>query len=165
MRKIKLTVIIVVIVISSGLLWNFTNSYDFAASTTENPFGIEATLAYVKDLKISCPIHPCGPVNSFMFKYISNEPVQLISYNICGGFTCIKRDGFGSYEPAHPELSEHPEKWGGSTVGEIPWKVGDTIHIRVKVKPVDVMENGTVVYEDKIFFIDLGQSKIPEFYD
>lgn len=155
MRKTKLAVIVVPIAITAILGWYFARSYDFAPSTTDNPLGLQAELVYVKDLKISCPIHPCGPLNAYMFRYNSQEPVQLVAYNICGGIFCIKRENFGSYSPGG----------GQGTVGDIPWKVGDVVNIRVKVKPVEILENGKVMPKDGIFFIDVGKSKIAETVD
>lgn len=162
-RKTKLASIVVPIAITVWLGGYFANSYDFAPSTTDNPFGIRAELVYVKNLKISCPMQPCVPLSAFGFRYTSQKPVQLVAYNICGGISCIKREGFGSYGIGGNE--EH-RIWGGSeTVGDIPWKVGDTVNIRVKVKPVQILENGEVVPQDKIFFIDVGKSKIIETSD
>jgi hypothetical protein len=143
-RKIKLVVIAVVIAIITVLGWYFASSYDFAPSTTDNPFGVQATLEYVKDLKISCPISPCDPLNAFMLSYHSKKPVQIVSYNICGGIFCIKRDGIG-----------YSLGGGRGTVGEIPWRLGDTVDIRVKVKPVEILEDGKVMPKDEMYFIDL----------
>jgi len=162
-RKTKLAVIAVPIAITAALSWYFVSSYDFAPSTTDNPFGVRAELVYVKDLKISCPIQPCGPLNAYMFRYNSQKPVQLVSYNICGGVFCIKREGFGSYGIGGNET--HRTWGGGQTVGDIPWKVGDTVNIRVKVKPVEILENGKVMPKDEMFFIDVGKSKITETID
>jgi hypothetical protein len=37
----------------------------------------------------------------------------------------------------------------------------ETLHIRVKVKPVTISENGDAIPDqEKMFFIDLGDSKI-----
>lgn len=163
MRKIKLAVIAVPIAITIVLGWYFARSYDFAPSTTDNPFGIQAELVYVKDLKISCPMQPCGPLDAFGFRYTSQKPVQLVAYNICGGIFCIKREGFGSYGIGGNET--HRTWGGGQTVGDIPWKVGDTVNIRVKVKPVEILEDGKVMPKDGIFFIDVGKSKITETID
>lgn len=162
MKKSKITLIIVPVAVALGFITHLANSYDFAPSTTENQFGIQANLAYVKDLKISCPIAPCGPFNAFMFKYTAQKPVQLIGYNICGGIFCIKHES-SSYGLGGNET--HPF-WGGSeTVGQIPWKIGDAVHIRVKVKPVIVANDGEVIPQDEIFFIDVGESKIIEVED
>ncbi|HWP52452.1 MAG TPA: hypothetical protein VNK07_00160 [Candidatus Binatia bacterium] len=56
MRKTKLTVIVVPISTTMVLGWYFASSYDFAPSTTDNQFGIQAELVHVRDLKISCPM-------------------------------------------------------------------------------------------------------------
>jgi len=161
-KKAKVFVIIIPLATTIGLIWSFTNSYDFAPSTKENPFGVEARLVYEHNMRISCPIEPCGPLNAFVLKHNSREPVQFVAFNICGGIFCIKQEGFGGHGPPAPELASQPEKWGGGTVGQIPWSIGDVVDIRVKVKPAHILEDGKVVFDEKIWFIDLGESKIIE---
>lgn len=155
---------IIVIIVSASLcysIWYFTSFYDFAPSTTDNSFGIGATINYVHNLKISCPVPSCGPLDAFVLSYSSQKPVQLISYNICGGIYCIKQENFASY--GRGGTLDSPV-WGGSTtLGTIPWQVGDTVDIRLKLQPVIIKENGDVTPEpEKRFFIDLGPSKIME---
>jgi hypothetical protein len=158
------TLYIIIIIASVSLgssIWYFASFYDFAPSTTDNPFGINATVSYVHDLKITCPLPSCGPLNAFILSYASQKPVQLISYNICGGIYCIKQENFASYERGGTSNSP---MWGGSTtLGNIPWKIGDTVDIRLKIQPVIIKENGDIVPEpEKMMFIDLGLSKITE---
>lgn len=161
MKTLLLITIAASISIGSALVWYFASFYDFAPSTTDNPFGINATVSYVHNLKISCPYQPCGPLNAFVLSYTSQKPVQLISYNICGGIYCIKQGNFASY--GRGGTPDSPV-WGGSTtLGDIPWKVGDIVDVRLKVQPVTIKENGDMVPEpEKMVFIDLGQSKITE---
>lgn len=161
MKTLHLVVIAVSITIGSALAGYFASFYDFAPSTTDNPFGINATVSYVHNLKISCIRQPCGPFNAFGLSYTSQKPVQLISYNICGGIYCIKQGNFASY--GRGGTPDSPV-WGGSTtLGDIPWKVGDIVDVRLKVQPVTIKENGDIVPDTKkMVFIDLGQSKITE---
>lgn len=161
MKTLTLPIIIISTFVGSLTIWYFASFYDFAPSTTNNPFGINATVSYVHDLKISCPVPSCGPLNAFGLSYASQKPIQLVSYNICGGIYCIKQGNFVSY--GRGGTPDNPV-WGGSmTLGNIPWKVGDTIYIRLKVQPVIIKENGDVIPEpEKIMFIDLGPSKITE---
>ena len=161
MKTLTLTIIIISILVGSLTIWYFASFYDFAPSTTDNPFGINATVSYVHNLKISCIRQPCGPFNAFGLSYTSKEPVQLISYSICGGIYCIKQENFASY--GRGGTPDSPV-WGGSTtLGDIPWNIGDTVDIRLKVQPVIIKENGDVIPEpEKMMFIDLGPSKIME---
>ncbi len=161
MKTLHLIVIAASISIGSASIVYFASFYDFAPSTTDNPFGINATVSYVHNLKTSCIRQPCGPLNTFGLSYTSQKPVQLISYNICGGIYCIKQENFASYgRGGTPDSTV----WGGSTtLGEIPWKVGDTVNVRLKVQPITIKENGDMVPEpENMVFIDLGQSKITE---
>ena len=161
MKSLHLVVIAVSITIGSVLVWYFASFYDFAPSTTDNPFGINATVSYVHNLRISCIRQPCEPFNAFGLSYTSQKPVQLISYNICGGIYCIKQGNFASY--GRGGTPDNPV-WGGSTtLGDIPWKVGDTVDVRLKFQPVIIKENGDMYPEPEMtMFIDLGQSKITE---
>ncbi|MDC8452626.1 MAG: hypothetical protein LV477_06920 [Candidatus Nitrosotalea sp.] len=157
-------IVITTVSIGFALVWHFANFYDFEPSTTDDPFGINATVSYVHNLKISCIRQPCGPLNAFGLSYTSQKPVQLISYNICGGIYCIKQGNFASY--GRGGTPDSPVWGGGTTLGEIPWKVGDIVDIRLKVQPVTIKENGDIVPEpEKTMFIDLGQSKITERID
>lgn len=161
-----LPIIIIVISVSVGsvIIWSVASSYDFAPSTKDNPFRIKATVSYVHNLKISCIRQPCGPFNAFSLSYTSQEPVQLISYNICGGIYCIKQGNFASY--GRGGTPDSPTWGGGTTLGEIPWKVGDIVDIKLKIQPVRITENGDVIPEpEKMLFIDLGESKITETND
>ncbi len=163
MKTLHISIIIISVSISIGsvLIWYFASSYDFASSTTDNPFGINATVSYVHNLKmISCP-KPCGPLNTFILSYTSQKPIQLISYNICGGIYCIKQGNFASY--GRGGTPDSPMWGGGTTLGGIPWKVGDVVDIKLKIQPVMIKENGDIIPEpEKMTFIDLGESKIME---
>ena len=161
MKTLHLVVIAVSITIGSVLVWYFASFYDFAPSTTDNPFGINATVSYVHNLKISCIRQPCEPFNAFVLSYTSQKPVQLISYNICGGIYCIKQGNFASY--GRGGTPDSPVWGGGITFGNTPWKVGDIVDVRLKVKPVTIKENGDIIPDtENMMFIDLGQSKITE---
>ncbi|MHB8601893.1 MAG: hypothetical protein ACYC6W_11250 [Nitrosotalea sp.] len=163
MKTLHLSIIVIAVSISTGsvLIGYFASYYDFEPSTTDNPFGINATVSYVHNLKISCIRNPCGPLNAFSLSYTSQKPIQLISYNICGGIYCIKQGNFASY--GRGGTPDSPIWGGGSTLGEIPWKVGDIVDIKLKIQPVMIKENGDIIPEpDKMTFIDLGESKITE---
>ncbi len=159
-----LPIIIIAISASVGsvIIWSVANSYDFAPSTKDNPFGIKATVSYVHNLKISCIRQPCGPFNAFGLSYTSEKPIQIIPYNICGGIYRIKQGNFASY--GRGGTPDSPVWGGGMTLGSVPWKVGDVVDIRLKVQPVGI--NGDLVPESKnMMFIDLGESMITETND
>jgi len=144
------------------MTWTFADSYDFAPSTKDNPLSVEARVVYGIDTAIMCPQEPCSPPSPiFQFRYYSHLPMQLLGYNICDGISCIKNEGFVTYTITKPGLSGHPEQWGGGTIGNVPWKIGDTVHIRVKVEPVTINDSGNIIPQsDKMMFVDLGESKI-----
>jgi hypothetical protein len=87
--------------------------------------------------------------------------MQLVGYNICDGFSCVKNGGFATYTITRAGLSGHPEQWASVSIGDVHWQVGDAVHIRLKVKPVTITENGDVIPDPgMMFFTDLGDSKI-----
>jgi hypothetical protein len=46
------------------------------------------------------------------------------------------------------------------TIGNVHWRVGDTVHIRVKVEPVTINETGNIIPQsDKMRFIDSENQK------
>lgn len=163
-RKIIFISITIPSLIAVLIFANWANSYDFSPSTKENPYGFEAVLAYQRNLTHSCMIPPCHPVDVFTFSFHSEKPAWLVGYNICGGISCIKANGGKNYQSASPHLSENVEKWAFSTIGNLPWKVGDTVNIRVKVMPAIILEDGRVVEGNRTDFIDLGESKVIEIF-
>lgn len=138
------------------------SSYDFAPSTKENPYGVTARVL-IQPTYFSPPIPPKDPIEPqdvLWFRYHSQEPIQLVGYNICNGMMCIKSE-IQSYSPHDPANLDKPQKWTGGTIGDLPWNEGDAVHIRVKIKPVTISEDGTIIpQDDKFTFIDLGKSKI-----
>lgn len=125
-----------------------------------------------------------------MLKTINDEPMFLLGYSICNvdyihrGIVfsaCIKNEGgyslmrgyFTSYldekeqaKAFHVEARKDPGKWGGGTIGDIPWKIGETVNIKVKaasasMKIVDNSESWS--YDERqAEWIDLGDSQIIE---
>jgi hypothetical protein len=152
------------------IIWFFTNSYDFSAFTKDNPLGIEANVIYNYNPYLMCPFLPCHPSETFQLNFTSKEGSELISYNICDGIFCIKKDSFENHIiNAHAQITG--VSFGRTTaykaspvmLGDLSWKVGDTVNIRVKVMPVTVLDNGSLIrYPEKIMFVDLGESKIIE---
>jgi hypothetical protein len=84
----------------------------------------------------------------------------MMGYNICNGILCIHDDN-ERYSAHDPKNFDKPQKWAGTSLGDLPWNVGDTVHIRVKVQPVMISEDGAIIpLDDPILFVDLGESKI-----
>ena len=163
MRRIVFLALIISVTAGLGTIWYLAGSFDFAPSTKDNPYGVQAKVI-ISPTTFSPPIEPkipIEPIPVLWFRYNSEKPVQLIGYNVCNGLFCIKREVGGSYGPAAPELMDQPDKWAGGTMGDLHWKVGDTVHIRIKIKTVTISDDGQVILDsDKMMFIDLGESKI-----
>ncbi|HJU13603.1 MAG TPA: hypothetical protein VJ792_04030 [Candidatus Nitrosotalea sp.] len=140
------------------LLWVLSNSYDFEPTTNENPFGMNATISYRGGTTGSCHSQNCMPGDNLVLTYRSGKPVEITSYNICGGLYCILQQGISSY--GQEGTQDHPV-WGDSIrIKDAPWKVGDTVDIRLKVVPVGLSKEGIVPESENTLFIDLGDSKI-----
>ncbi len=151
-------------------IWFFTNSYDFSTSTKDDPLGIEAKVTYNYNPYLMCPFLPCHPSKTFQLSFTSKEGSELIAYNICNGIFCIKKDSFENrvinaheQNPAITFPRATAYQAGPIMLGDLSWKVGDTVNIRIKVMPVTLLDNGSLIrYPEKIMFVDLGESKIIE---
>jgi hypothetical protein len=158
----KLLIIGISSVITIGLILYLLNSYDFTPSTMENPYGVDARVL-VQPTYFSPGIQTESsnfPQNVLWFRYNSKEPIDLIGYTICNGIFCIKAETY-SYSPPAPEWKDFPEMWAGNTLGDLHWKVGDSVHIWIKVSPVEITETGErMSLSEPVFYIDLGESKI-----
>ncbi len=121
---------------------------------------------------------------------INDEPMFLLGYSICntdyinrgivfsasikteGGYS-LMRGYFTLYPEAqeqtkafHDEVRKDLEKWGGGTISDIRWDIGDNVNIKVKaaaasVKIVDNSESWSYD-EGQAVWIDLGNSEIME---
>jgi len=142
--------------------------FDFAFSNKNNPYGIQAIVAYSPEefsyLKEKSIQQQQNDI--LWFRYYSQEPIYLLGYYICNGIFCLKKLDDGSYSPIALELVNQPKKWAGTTLGDLPWKIGDTVNIKVKVAPViiqkDEGEEKIGLNYEKVIVIDLGESKIKE---
>jgi hypothetical protein len=171
MKTLRITIITgVCIAMAIGIytIWFFTNSYDFSTYTKDNPLGIEANVIYDYNPYLMCPQLPCHAANTFQLNFTSKEGSELMSYNICDGLSCTKKESFENHI-----VNVYPKsaviKFGGVSaykagpvmLGDLSWKVGDTVNIRVKVIPVTMLDNGSLIrYPEKIMFVDLGESQI-----
>ena len=171
MKTLKLAIIIGgTVAIGIYIIWFFTNSYDFSTSTKDNLLGIEAKVIYDYNRYMTCPFLPCHTSKTFQLNFTSREGSELIAYNICDGIFCIKKDNF-----ENRVINAHAQNQGIAfgrvtayeagpiILGDLSWKVGDTVNIRIKVMPLTLLDNGSLIrYPEKIMFVDLGESKIIE---
>ena len=171
MKTLHLAIIIGgTVAIGIYIIWFFTNSYDFSTSTKDNPLGIEAKVIYAYNRDLMCQFLPCHTSKIFQLNFTSKQGSELISYNICDGIVCTKKDSFENHvinaHAQNPSISfGRITAYQASPVilGDLSWKVGDTVNIRIKVMPVTLLDNGSLIrYPEKIMFVDLGESKIIE---
>src|SRR5574340_744241 len=142
-----------------------TNDLDLSNPTTENPLGIQAKVAMEKDTLISC-IRKCDIPPTPHLILISEKGAQFVGYQVCDGASC-KKDVLDNSLYAH--LAQVPQNYSGAVgleashinLGNLPWSVGDTVHILVKAFPVTLQPNNIVIREpEKTMVIDFGESKI-----
>ncbi|MGQ0796223.1 MAG: hypothetical protein ACT4N5_08600 [Nitrosopumilaceae archaeon] len=140
--------------------------FDFAFSNKNNPYGIQAIVAYSPEESSHIKEKSIQQQDVLWFRYYSQEPIHLLGYYICNGIFCLKKLDDGSFSPTTLELANQPKKWAGSTLGDLPWKIGDIVNIKVKVAPViiqtDEGEEKIVPDYEKVMVIDLGKLKIKE---
>lgn len=150
----------IVIVTIIGVFFYLSAFSYFTPNTTENLYGIEARVM-IQSTYFSPPVQPKGPIepqDALWFRYNTKLPVDLLEFTVCNGTSCITH--YSGNGPPSPELSGYPEKWAGGTLGDMPWKVGDVVHIWVKASPV-VSENEKLQrLNNTVSNIDLGESKI-----
>jgi len=140
---------------TSGFFQSISSSIE---ATKDNTLGIEARVAYVhENTGISCPMQPCD-TSGFVLKVMSKENAMFLGYDICkvGALSCAHYEGFASSLRATPELSNQPGKWGGGNLDwKSDWHAGDTVDIKVNVKPASS--------EPMSGWVELGESQILEF--
>lgn len=140
------------------LLWVLSNSYDFEPTSNENPFGLNATASYRGEDGKPCQPQNCSSEGRFVLSYRSEKPVEVISYNLCGGLYCMLRQGISSY--GQEGTATHPV-WGDDIgIENAPWNVGDTIDIRLKVIPVGLSKGEIVPEWENGLYVDLGNVRI-----
>ena len=152
---IAITTIVYVIIPMYGLQW--WSTYD----PRENPYGVEARIM-IQSTYFSSPIEPKDPIEPqdvLWLRYNTKHHVDLREFEVCNGLYCIAF--IPANGPPSPELSGFPEKWAGITLGDLPWKIGDTVHIWTKASPVDMSKDGYLIHlNEPITSIDLGELKI-----
>jgi hypothetical protein len=111
----------------------------------------------------------------------ADEDSQHFSSSAIPFSACIKSEGgdslmrgyFTSYpeeveqaKAFHDEVRKDPKRWGGGTVGDIPWEIGETVKIKMKAAPATmrIVDNSESWSYDasQAVWIDLGNSQIIE---
>jgi plastocyanin len=96
----------------------------------------------------------------------SEKGARFVGYQVCDGMSC-KQDKLDNSLYVH--LAVVPQNYSGTVgfeaspinLGNLPWSVGDTVHILVQAFPVTLEPNNAVTKEpDKIQVVDLGESMI-----
>jgi len=138
---------------------------DVLHATTDNPLGIKAQVTFEQDTAISC-IQKCDMPPSLHLVLSSEEGAQFVGYQACDGISC-KKDNLDNSLYVH--LEHVPQNYSGATgfeashiyLGDLPWQVGDMVHVVVKAFPVALQPNGTVIKEqEKMMTVDLGELEI-----
>jgi hypothetical protein len=162
MKTRFLIVIGILIFVTMGVVIYLDTFPYFSPSTKENPYGIEAKVM-IQSTYFSPPIkqdEPIKPQDVLWFRYNTKQLVNITEFTICKEFDCIP------YQPANgpplqPDSSTNIDSWGGGPLGDLPWKIGDTVHIWVKARHIYSSENGDLIkFDDPGLNIDLGESKI-----
>jgi len=139
---------------------------DFSNASNENPLGIEAKVVNEPDTAIMCPIENCKIPPTPHLVLTSQKGSQFVGYEVCNGLSC-KKDRLS--DGLYVWLSNIPENYTGANsimighinLGNLPWKKGDIVHIKVIAFPASLLENNVVIRQtDQIMIVDLGKSRI-----
>ncbi len=167
MKKKRLFAIAISVIIIIGLALFLVNSYDFTPSTRDNPHGLDARVVKTIWNPTDDGMWPPELAETrviFRLYHNSKDPLEYFGYNICSGVFCIKEESgqYGSVRESN--LGNNMQQWPDFNIASYPWwNAGDTVNIRIKVKPTTMLENGTIVgSNDNMIFIDLGESQILE---
>lgn len=130
------------------------NYYDLGSYTKEDEFGIKALVVHTPPPMI-CPQTPCH-FSGYMLKVNSRSHAFLTGYDICKGVFCTRQDGLSvSLDTAYPT---DPFVYI-IIANNVPWKVGDTVNIRVKVTPFNMAGN-YIQNPAQTRLVNLGDSQV-----
>ncbi|MGI0046515.1 MAG: hypothetical protein ACREBB_04925 [Nitrosotalea sp.] len=151
--------LIVVVALTSSLTVGISTflayCYDFEQSTKENEFGIKAMVVHTPP-PMACPQTPCH-FSGYMLKINSKIHAFLTGYDICKGIFCVRQDNLAVF--LHVTYPTSPFVYVIIS-GDVPWKVGDTVNIRVKASPPFNMAGNYISNPLEAKFIDLGNSQV-----
>ncbi|MGH2613557.1 MAG: hypothetical protein ACRDFB_10995 [Rhabdochlamydiaceae bacterium] len=151
MKKSKIIYIGIISSSTIGATLFFLYYYDFVPSTKENAFGIHALVVHTPPFMGGCDNPPCQQPD-YVLKLNSKKHVFLTGYNICKGIFCVRQDGLSV--PLGEAYVMTP------IIRYIPWKVGDTVNIRVKVSHSYNMAGSYIPNPLNMSFVDLGNSTV-----
>ena len=164
MKKIRILVIAVPITVIITITWYFANSYDFGEYSRENPLGVSARVLYDIDHPVPCIKQPCKPHPTYLLQLDSEQGSEIHAFSICKVF-CTKKI-FSDFQVVNvrntnPKAVSAAANTPYVELLDFPWKVGDTVQIKIRAMPVILLDNGTLVhYPDRLMFIELGQSTV-----
>src|SRR5574340_1039762 len=178
MKTLHLTIIAgsgIIVAIVIGMLYFFpsvipmttnqTNDLDLSNPVTANPLGIKARVIMEVDTTIMCPTKCVIPPTPHLV-LSSEKGEQFVGYRVCNGVSC-KKDKLEDSLYAH--LEQVPQNYRGTVwleashinLGDLPWNLGDTVHVLVKAFPVTLQPNAVVIREpEKTRVVDLGKSTL-----
>lgn len=151
MKKSKIIYIATISSSTIGVMLFFLHYYDFITSTKENEFGIHALVVRVPPFMGGCDNPPCH-YSGYVLKVSSKKHAFLTGYNICKEIFCVSEDGLS--------VSLDETYVMTPIISDVPWKVGDTVNIRVKVTPLYNMAGSFIPNPQNVIFVDLGNSKV-----
>ncbi|HJT09784.1 MAG TPA: hypothetical protein VJ771_03295 [Candidatus Nitrosotalea sp.] len=141
---------------------------DLSNYTKENPLGIKAQIVMEVDTAIMCPTK-CVILPTPHLVLTSEKGTQFVGYQVCNGTSC-KKDNLDNSLYIH--LAQVPQNYSGTVgleashinLGNLPWSVGDKVHVLVKAFPVTLQTNNVVIREpEKTMVIDLGDAIIENY--
>jgi hypothetical protein len=158
-------ILAVVIGITAIMLSSQPNILDFSNASVENPLGISARVIMQKDTLVSC-ILQCNITATPHLILTSTVDSQFIAYEVCNNMSC-KKDTLTDGLYVH--MKNVPKNFSGTiykelgeiNLGDVSWKVGDIVHIKVKAFPAVLLQNETIKrYPEQTTVVDLGKSTI-----
>ncbi|MGI0061863.1 MAG: hypothetical protein ACREBA_05365 [Nitrosotalea sp.] len=140
--------------------------YGITSSTQENVLGLHARVVYGINTYLSCIRLPCD-TSTFKLVVDSEQGSEIHGYSICNGMSCIEKYDFESY-PINVKVKNPQNATGPVSLNtrdiilyNFPWKVGDTVNIKIKAIPVTLEENGSILrYPENMTTVDLGYSVV-----
>ena|GEM_PF-5132981 len=153
--------VFLVLAISYSVAWSIAPS---STATKDNPGGFAARVALVHNFSRPCLRAPCHDADTFMFKSVSAEPHWFLGRVICNVShypPCF--EGFSSSTSSTRSLDLPPCRWGMSSIGQVDWQAGETVHIWVKLAPYNGEDDSSQVDPRNVRWVDLGESEIFEY--
>ncbi|MDE1841964.1 MAG: PD40 domain-containing protein [Thaumarchaeota archaeon] len=142
-----------------------SDALDLSNPTTNNQLGITSSVIVEQDMDIMCPVK-CTIVPTPHLVLRSHSGAEFVGYQVCDGGFCKTGRLSNSIDAS---LDNIPQNYSGPAglipsdinLGDLPWQVGDAVHVVVKAFPVVLQPNDILVrHTEKTAVVDLGESKI-----